>query len=116
MAETSVSRASRPRPRQARGQDRPTYLDSPDLDRVFIMMTALVAEVSALRDRLDTHEALAERGEVATTAAVESYALDAARQAGREVRRDAMIGRVLRVLYEERDATEPARQHEQENV
>lgn len=94
----------RPRPRKARGQDRPQYLDSPDLDRVVIMMTSLMSEVSALRDRLDTHEALAERGVVATTQAVEAYALDSEREAARDTVREAMLGRVLRVLFEERDA------------
>ena len=107
MAGSTGSTTNRPRPRKARGQDRPTYLDSPDLDRVFIMLTGLMAEISALRDRLDTHEALAERGAVASTEAVERYELDAARQAVREARRDAMLGRVLRVLYEERDVADP---------
>ena len=105
MADAGETVMTRPRPRKARGQDRPTYLDNPDLDRVTIMLVGLMAEVSAVRDRLDTHEALAERGEVATTEAVERYTLDAERQAAREQRRDAMLGRVLRVLYEERDAT-----------
>lgn len=94
---------SRPRPRKARGQDRPAYLSPQDIDRVFMILTGLMAEVSALRDRIDTHEALAERGEVATSEAVERYELDAGRQAGREDRRDAMLTRVLRVLFEDRD-------------
>lgn len=94
----------RPRPRKARGQARPTYFDSPDLDRVTIMMIGLMAELSALRDRIDTHEALAEAGTVATTIAVEAYELDAQRRLAREARRDGMLDRVLRVLYEERDA------------
>jgi hypothetical protein len=91
------------RPRKARGQDRPQYLDSPDLDRVVIMMTSLMCEVAALRDRIDTHEALAEQGILATVAAVESFELDAVREGAREVNRDAMLSRVLRVLFEERD-------------
>lgn len=107
MADASAP-LNRPRPRLARGQDRPTYLSSPDLDRVFIMLTALMSEVSALRDRLDTHEALAEAGQVATTEAVEAYQLDVERRAEREARRDAMLGRVLRVLYEEREAIDAA--------
>ncbi|WP_439486848.1 hypothetical protein [Blastomonas fulva] len=92
-----------PRPRKARGQDRPRYLDSADLDRVAIMVIGLMAEVSALRDRIDTHEALAESGLVATYAAVETFELDEARQSQREVRRDAMLSRLLRVLYEDRE-------------
>jgi len=109
MTQDSTLAIHRPRPRRARGQDRPTYL-APDLDRVVIMFTGLMAEVSALRDRLDTHEALAETGAVATQVAVEAFELDAERRIARDARRDAMITRVLRVLYEERDgdsATEP---------
>ncbi|WP_404479986.1 hypothetical protein [Novosphingobium sp. BL-52-GroH] len=102
MSDMADPKATRPRPRLARGQARPTFL-SPDLDRVVIMVTSLMAEVSALRDRLDTHEALAENGEVATRAAVEGFELDGDRQAAREARRDAMLNRMLRVLVEERD-------------
>lgn len=97
---------NRARPRRARGQDRPTYL-SPDLDRIMIMFTGLMAEVSALRDRLDTHEALAEQRQVATSAAVEQYELSVERRDARDLRRDAMLSRVLRVLYEERDGDQP---------
>jgi hypothetical protein len=102
MSDMANTKTLRARPRKARGQDRPTFL-SPDLDRVVIMVTSLMAEVSALRDRLDTHEALAEQGAVATLAAVERFELDAERQVAREKRRDAMLGRVLRVITEERD-------------
>ena len=94
---------TRARLRKARGQERPAYLEPGDLDRVFIMMTSLMTELSALRDRVDTHEALAERGTVATTDAVERFELDAERRTTREARRDELLGRVLRVIYEDRD-------------
>ncbi len=71
------------------------------------MFTSLMGEVSALRDRLDTHEALAEQGVVATSEAIENYVLDADRRALREAGRDAMLNRVLRVLFEERDGDQP---------
>ena len=104
MADMPNPQHKRPRPRVARGQDRPTYLSSPDLDRVFIMLTSLMAEVSALQDRVDTHEALAEAGQVATREAVEAFELDWPRREARDARRDAMLNRVLRVVYEEREA------------
>lgn len=106
MTDNNEPTVNRSRPRRARGQDRPTYL-SPDLDRIMIMFTSLMAEVSALRDRIDTHEALAEQGLVATSDAVENYELSAARRDARDARRDAMLSRVLRVLYEERDGDQP---------
>lgn len=102
---TLADTPNRPRPRKARGQDRPQYLDSPDLDRVVLMMTSLMSEVSALRDRLDTHEALGAQGVIATVETVEAYHLTPERELAREAVRDAMLTRVLRVLYEERDAS-----------
>jgi hypothetical protein len=103
MTDSNASTLKRPRPRKARGQARPSYLQPTDIDRVFMILMSLMAEVSALRDRIDTHEALAERNEVATVAAVEGYELDDARRAARDAARDATLGRVLRVLYEDLD-------------
>lgn len=103
MADQESEPPNRSRPRKARGQDRPAYLKPTDIDRLFIMMTSVIAEVSVLRDRLDTHEALAEAGVIATSEAVERYELDADRRTAREQRRDEMLGRVFRVIYEDRD-------------
>ncbi len=97
-----------PRRRVAKGPPRPQYLESPDVDKVVIMLLALAAEVSALRDRVDTHEALAEGGNTPTGRAVEGYALPAERQSERETRRQAMLHRVLRVLAEEVDGLREA--------
>lgn len=93
-----------PRRRFARGQARPAYLQPGDVDAVMIMLVALMSEVSALRDRLDTHEAVADLGSTATTAAIEAYELTPERTAVREATRAAMLKRVLRVITEERDA------------
>ena len=98
-----VSPIRQPRRRFARGQSRPAYLQPGDIDRVMIMLVALMSEVSALRDRIDTHEAVADLGSVATTAAIEAYELTPERQAAREANREAMLKRVLRVITEERD-------------
>ena len=93
----------KPRRRFARGQARPSYLQPGDVDRVMIMLVALMSEVSALRDRLDTHEAVVEMGGVVTSAAVEAYELTPERQARREAMRETMLKRVLRVVTEECD-------------
>ena len=94
----------KPRRRWARGADRPTYLRPEDMDRMMVMMVALMSEVSTLRDRLDTHEAVAELGGAPTTAAIEAYELTAERQAAREANRHGMLKRVLRAITEEREA------------
>ena len=92
-----------PRRRYARGQSRPAYLQPTDVDAVMMMLVALMSEVSSLRDRIDTHEALAEAGVVATGDAVERFKLTRERHAEREERRNAMLKRILRVITEERD-------------
>jgi hypothetical protein len=94
----------RPRRRWAKGVERPTYMRPGDIDRLMIMMVALMAEVSVLRDRIDTHEALAEAGQPATVERVEAFDVDADRQAAREARRQALLKRVLRAITHEREA------------
>jgi hypothetical protein len=93
----------KPRQRWAKGQARPRYLQPDDLDKMMIMFVALMSEISALRDRLDTHEAVADLGGSTTTAAIEAYELTAERHLQREANRHAMLTRVLRAITEERD-------------
>lgn len=99
-----MDQTRKPRRRFARGQSRPHYLDATDNDQLLIMLVALMSEVSALRDRLDTHEAVAELGGAITSVAIEAYELTPERAAVREANRAAMLKRVLRVVTEERDA------------
>jgi len=100
---TPATAADSPRRRKriATGPKRPRYLASRDLDRVMIMLVTLMGEVSALRDRIDTHEALADADKAVTTDEVEHYAITEPRQARREEIRMAMVRRVFRVLMEE---------------
>jgi hypothetical protein len=86
--------------RQANGPRRPQYLSSTDADRAVMMILALAAEVSALRDRLDTHEQLAAAGTLPVPAAVEAYEAAPAVEAARAAARRALIERVTRVLLE----------------
>lgn len=92
------------RKRMARGVDRPQYLQPQDVDKVMIMLVALMGEVSALRDRVDTHEQLAEQGKLGTQAEVQAFELTEERRAVRETERHAMLKRVLRVVMAEREA------------
>ena len=96
--------ARKPRRRWAKGQSRPTYLEPGDIDQLMIMFIALMSEVAALRDRLDSHEAVADTGATATTATVEAYRPTVERDAARAAGREAMLRRVLRAVTEERDA------------
>ena len=70
---------------------------------MFMMMAALAAEISVLRDRLNTVEALAEQGVAPTGEAIEQFVLSPERQAAREAARVAMLRRIYRVVTEELD-------------
>jgi hypothetical protein len=88
------------RRRYANGPPRPQYLSQADADRAVMMVLALAAEVSALRERLDTHERLADGALPATLAAVESYQTPEPVEAQRADARRALIDRIARVLIE----------------
>lgn len=92
------------RRRTAKGQARPRYLQPDDIDKVMTMLVNLMSEVSALRDRLDTAEAVSELGQAPTSAAIEAYELTPERHLRREAERHAMLSRVLRPITEDRDA------------
>ena len=97
-----------PRRRVAIGPARPQYMHDVETDRMMMIVTALAAEVAALRDRLDTHEALAAQGAVATHAAVEAHVPSTEHEAEREAARMAMLRRVYRVVTEELDGVRQA--------
>ncbi len=99
---TQASNSERaPRMRVARGPKRPDYLGNRDLDRFMMMFTALIAEVSVLRERLDTHELLADLGQVSTPAAIEAFEPSPGDVARRNGMREAMLNRIFRVALEE---------------
>ncbi len=65
-----------------------------------MMILALATEVSALRERLDTHEQLAAGARLPEPAAVEAYAPNEAVEAARAAARRSLIERITRVLLE----------------
>lgn len=92
----------KPRQRVAKGR-RPSFLETPESDKLLAMITAMVGEVSILKDRLDTHERLAAAGKVATPDEIEAYTPDEAIVDEREVARTAMLDRVFRIISATRD-------------
>lgn len=89
--------------RRAKGR-RPAYFDDPAEDRMLSMLTALVGEVSVLRERLDTVERLLDAKGAIGRADIEGYAPDpqAARERGEMIR--DYIARVMRGLSQEVEA------------
>ena len=92
--------------RAARGPKRPDYLGNPDFDRFMMMFTALLSDVSALRDRLDTHERLAVEGKVATPEAIEAFEPSPEDVSRRSALRDAFLKRIFRVVFEDLERAE----------
>jgi len=92
------------RPRKATGPDRQSYFDASDVDRVMSVLLALVSEVAAIRERLDTHERLAGIGAPASVEAVEAYRADDVAEDQRDTWRDAYIRRLFRVIVEDVEA------------
>lgn len=101
MATDSTSATIAPRKRVAKGPKRPQYLVNQELDKFMMMFTALMGEVSTIRERLDTHEALGGQGKAVTRETVEAFTLSLPEQEAREGARDAMMKRVFRILLEE---------------
>jgi len=92
------------RARKAVGPERPTYFNLGDVDRVMAILLALTSEVAAIRDRLDSHERIAEAGALPTAAAVEDYVPADDVEQTREAWRDAYIRRLFRVVTEDIEA------------
>jgi hypothetical protein len=92
---------TKPRPRKAAGPERPSYFNTGDVDRVMAILLALVSEVAAVRERLDTHERLADVGRLPGVTQVEAYVADEDAEAAREAWRDAYIRRLFRVITED---------------
>ena len=101
MSENPTRARSRPRSRKATGPDRPKYFDTNDIDRVMGVLLALVSEVAAIRERLDTHERLADEGQMPSGVAVENYGASTSAETDREVWRDSYIKRLFRVITED---------------
>jgi hypothetical protein len=89
------------RPRKAMGPERPKYFNDTDIDRVMAILLALVSEVAAIRERLDTHERIGSGGAPPALEKVEAFAPDAATESAREIWRDAYIRRLFRVITED---------------
>ncbi|MBL8630093.1 MAG: hypothetical protein JNM81_10720 [Rhodospirillaceae bacterium] len=87
-------------PQTAKGH-RPSFFDDPANDRMMAMMMALITEVSVLRDRIDTVEAIAEKKGIMLAREIETYIPDPARADARERTRQEFLERVLYIFQEE---------------
>lgn len=88
---------------KAKGK-RPAYFEDPAMDRTLSIVMALVAEVSVMRERIDTIERLLEAKGSITRADIESYTPD--RTAGKErgLLTKAYIARIMRGVQQDMEA------------
>ena len=88
------------RPKIAKGK-RPYFFDDPSVDKLLAIVMALTGEVSVLRDRIDTHERLAENKVWPTADNVETFELTEEIEKERDLRRSQYLDRVMRIITEE---------------
>lgn len=85
------------RPRVARGHQ-PQFHGDKAVDDLLAMIAALAGEVAVLRERLDTHERLAQARGVFSRADVEAYEPDAEAVDARTKLRREIVENTFRVL------------------
>jgi hypothetical protein len=83
-------------PRQTEGK-RPHFFEDAAVDQVMTFMLELSAEVSVLRERLDTVERLLDSHGSVTRAQIEAYVPPPEVESARSSARDAFIKRVFRM-------------------
>lgn len=91
--------------KRAKGR-RPEYFDDPALDRLYSVVLAMAAEVSALRERQDTLERLLEQKGVLKREEIERYAPDRAAGEERGLATRAYVARIMRGFQQEMEAME----------
>lgn len=89
--------------RRAKGK-RPEYFDDPALDRLYSVVFALAAEVSALRERQDTVERLLEAKGTIRCEDIDRYEPDAAAGEERGLATRAYVARIMRAFQQEVEA------------
>ena len=77
------------------------FSEESDSDRLLAIISAMAAELSVLRARVDTHERLAAQKGVFDRSAVEAYDPDSAAQAERLQDNQVLIQRIFRPLSAE---------------
>ena len=90
---------------RAKGR-RPEFHDDPAIDRLLSLTMAVVAEVSVLRERMDTVERLLEQKGTISRTDIDAYVPDRAESEERGLATRAYIARVMRGFQQEVEALE----------
>ena len=89
--------------KKAKGK-RPAYFDTPENERMLSMLMALVAEVSVVRERLDTVERLLDEKGSISRDDIEAYAPDRDAAFERGLKTREYIARVMRGVQQSMEA------------
>jgi len=91
--------------RRAKGK-RPEYFDDPALDRLYSVVFALAAEVSALRERQDTVERLLEKNGSLSREDIEAFMPTRGEGEERALATKAYVSRIMRGFQQQVEAME----------
>lgn len=94
--------ATRQPSRRAKGAQ-PHFFDDPNIDRLMTMVMNMAAEISVLRERLDTHEQVAAQKGAFTPADLEAYKPSDTVADAREAWRKKFIERLLKPVEQDYD-------------
>lgn len=92
---------------RAKGR-RPQYFEDPAVDRLTSIVMAVVAELSVVKDRLDTVERLLDARGTISRADIEAYAPDRDAAYERALGTKAYIARVMRGVQQQMEAMQVA--------
>lgn len=83
--------------------DRPHFFPDKSQDKLLAMLMAVVAELAVVRERLDTHERLANQQQLPRSEDVEDFKADPRTAEERAAWREDYIARVMRIITTELD-------------
>ena len=116
VAKAAAAQPEIKRIRTAKGR-RPYFFDDPNVDKLLAMLMALTGEVSVIRERLDTHERLAEKKKFSTSANIEAYRATEVVDQERVKWRADYVARILRIVTDELEQITRKESNEQyENI
>jgi hypothetical protein len=103
----SIDRALSGSSAKAKGK-RPYFLENAQTEQVLTITLALAQEVAVMRERMDTIERLLEHRSVITKDDIETFNPTKAEAAERGLWTQEFLGRVLRIMQQEREGMEAA--------
>jgi len=98
----TVEKVTKLTSRRAKGAH-PHFFDDANIDRLLTMVMNMAAEISVLRERLDTHEQVAAAKGAYTPADIEAYEPSDEVRAAREAWRTKFLDRLLKTMEQDYD-------------